>query len=114
MRTLSKFEKTVPNFVKSFLSSINSIELCQIVEFPEHFLIMTYDKFEDEYRVGRVEKRTSDDQDECDLIDGHAELITQEDYQEYQDNSDEDYYSINSFEDYASYRFALELGIEGI
>ncbi|CAL1778168.1 hypothetical protein BRC2024_PQPTKSFJ_CDS_0266 [Tegunavirus sp. BRC001] len=111
MRSLNNFKNTVPNFVKD---QLGAIELVQIMEFPDHFLIMTFDALEEEYTVISVNKRENDDQDESELFNGYSEKITLGEYEEEVEDETIDLEVITSFEDYAVYRFALELGIEGI
>lgn len=116
MRALNNLRKIVPNWFKDYIESNHpQVEICQIVEFPDWFQVLTYDVAEDCYFVGSIAKPKTASQviaDEHTLFE-ESETVDQEAFE------DEDITLLNEFEiqtleQYANYVFARSLGIEGL
>ncbi|WJJ54676.1 hypothetical protein [Acinetobacter phage AB1I1M-1] len=119
MRSLNNLRKIVPTWFKQFIDTNRPlVEICQIVEFPDHFTVMTFDVAEEVYLIGNINKPSdarlvlNPDYDEYELFD-RAEQIDESEM-ESDDAELLDHYDIKTLEDYANYRFAQELGIEGL
>ncbi|EQA7786821.1 hypothetical protein ACX818_001415 [Acinetobacter baumannii] len=119
MRSLNNLRKIVPTWFKQFIDTNRPhVEICQVVEFKDYFMVMTFDVAEEVYLIGTIDKPSdarlvlNPDYDEYSLI-NTAEQI---DESEMEDDDEEilNHYDIKTLEDYANYRFAQELGIEGL
>lgn len=115
MRSLNKLKAIVPNFFRNFVDGKNpEIEICQLHEFPEFFVVLSYSTFEEEYLINRIEKpENEEDYEECNLFD-NAEIIDQQEFEQEVTPDFEFYTEMNTVEDYANFRFSQSIGIEGL
>lgn len=114
MRTLNNLKAIVPNFFKTHVDCKNpEIEICQIHEFPEFFVVLSFNAFEEEYLINRIEKPEFDDYEECNLFD-HADIIDQDEFDSEVTSDFEFFTEMNTLEDYANFRFSQAIGVEGL
>ena len=116
MRALNNLRKIVPNWFNDYIDSNRlQVEICQIVEFPGWFQVLTYDVAEDCYYVGSIAKPKTTNAiiaDEHTLFE-ESEMVDQEAF-ENEDITLLTEFEIQTLEQYANYVFARSLGIEGL
>ncbi|ADI96272.1 hypothetical protein Ac42p034 [Acinetobacter phage Ac42] len=114
MRTLNKLKSIIPNFFKDHVDCKNpSVEICQIHEFPEFFVVLSYSTFEEEYLINRIEKPAFNEYEECNLFD-NADIVDQNEFDQEVNPDFEFFTEINDLEDYANFRFSQAIGVEGL
>lgn len=113
MRALNNLRKAVPFYFKEFVDlNRPKVEICQVVEFPGWFQVLTYDVAEECYYVGSIQKPDGEVENEFTLFEP-GEMINEEIF------ADEDpslllECDITTVEQYANFVFGRSLGIEGL
>lgn len=104
MKSLTNLRNTIPTFFANFVDTkAQGVEIIQVFERKNDFLVLTFDKVDEDYTVAIVDKNFEGDESNAFSM---SETYFQSDYEEYQ----QDLFHTGTFEDYANVMFRSYLG----